>query len=79
MNSGINIVDAVHSETSEDYLLDVANGINKIIPEAKCSVGKDYQRRSLMYDIYMINPSIQIRKWTRIKKTWRIMLFSILQ
>ena len=40
MNSGINIVDVVHSETSEDYLQDVADGINRIIPEAKCSVGK---------------------------------------
>lgn len=40
LNSGINIVDVVHSETSEDYLQDVADGINKIIPEAKCSVGK---------------------------------------
>ena len=47
LNSGINIVDAVHSETSEDYLLDVANGINKIIPEAKCSVGKRLSKKKL--------------------------------
>ena len=33
LNAGINIVDAVHSETSEDYLQDVADGINKIIPQ----------------------------------------------
>ena len=47
LNSGINIVDAVHSETSEDYLQDVADGINKIIPEAKCSVGKRLSKKKL--------------------------------
>lgn len=47
LNSGINIVDAVHTETSEDYLQDVADGINKIIPEAKCSVGKRLSKKKL--------------------------------
>ena len=47
LNSGINIVDVVHSETSEDYLQDVADGINKIIPEAKCSVGKRLSKKKL--------------------------------
>lgn len=47
INSGINIVDAVQSETSEDYLQDVADGINKIIPEAKCSVGKRLSKKKL--------------------------------
>lgn len=47
LNSGINMVDAVHSETSEDYLQDVANGINKIIPEAKCGVGKKLSKKKL--------------------------------
>lgn len=40
LKSGINIVDAVKSETSEDYLQDVADEINKIMPDVKCSVGK---------------------------------------
>lgn len=47
INSGINIVDAVQSETSEDYLRDVADGINKIIPEAKCSVGRRLSKKKL--------------------------------
>ena len=47
LNSGINIVDVVHSETSEDYLQDVADGINRIIPEAKCSVGKRLSKKKL--------------------------------
>lgn len=47
INSGINIVDAVQSETSEDYLQDVADGINKIIPEAKCSVGRRLSKKKL--------------------------------
>ena len=47
INSGINIVDAVQSKTSEDYLQDVANGINKIIPEAKCSVGRKLSKKKL--------------------------------
>lgn len=47
INSGISIVDAVQSETSEDYLRDVADGINKIIPEAKCSVGKRLSKKKL--------------------------------
>ena len=47
LNSEINIVDAVHSETSEDYLQDVADGINKIIPKAKCSVGKRLSKKKL--------------------------------
>ncbi len=33
LNSGINIVDVIQSETSEDYLQDVADEIKKIIPE----------------------------------------------
>lgn len=45
INSGINIVDAVQSETSEDYLQDVADRINKVIPEAKCSVGKSLSKK----------------------------------
>ena len=40
-------MDAVQSETSEDYLRDVADGINKIIPEAKCSVGKRLSKKKL--------------------------------
>lgn len=40
-------MDVVHSETSEDYLQDVADGINKIIPEAKCSVGKRLSKKKL--------------------------------
>lgn len=47
LSSGINIVDAVQSETSEDYLQDVADGISKIIPEAKCSVGKRLSKKKL--------------------------------
>ena len=47
INSGINIVDAVQSETSEDYLQDVADSINKIIPEAKCSVGRRLSKKKL--------------------------------
>ena len=47
INSGINIVDAVQSETSKDYLRDVADGINKIIPEAKCSVGRRLSKKKL--------------------------------
>ena len=47
INSGINIVDAVQSETSEEYLQDVVNGINKIIPEAKCSVGRRLSKKKL--------------------------------
>mgnify|MGYP007084303656 FL=1 len=47
INSGINIVDAIQSETSEDYLQDVADGINKIIPEAKCSVGRRLSKKKL--------------------------------
>jgi hypothetical protein len=47
LNSGINIVDVVQSETSEDYLQDVANGINKIIPEAKSSIGKRLSKKKL--------------------------------
>ena len=47
INSGINIVDAVQSETSEDYLRDVADGINKIIPKAKCSVGRRLSKKKL--------------------------------
>lgn len=47
INSGINIVDAVQSETSGDYLQDVADGINKIIPEAKCSVGRRLSKKKL--------------------------------
>lgn len=47
INSGINIVDAVQSETSEDYLQDVADDINKIIPEAKCSVGRRLSKKKL--------------------------------
>lgn len=47
INSGINIVDAVQSETSEDYLQDVADGINKIIPETKCSVGRRLSKKKL--------------------------------
>lgn len=47
INSGINIVDAVQSETSEDYLQDVVNEINKIIPEAKCSVGRKLSKKKL--------------------------------
>ena len=47
INSGINIVDAVQSETSEDYLQDVVDGINKIIPEAKCSVGRRLSKKKL--------------------------------
>ena len=47
INSGINVVDAVQSETSEDYLRDVADGINKIIPEAKCSVGRRLSKKKL--------------------------------
>lgn len=47
INSGINIVDAVHSETSGDYLQDIADGINKIIPETKCSVGKRLSKKKL--------------------------------
>lgn len=43
--SGINIVDEVKTETSEDYLQDVADEINKIIPEAKCSVGKRLSKK----------------------------------
>ncbi len=46
-NSGINIVDTVQSETSEDYLQDVADGINKIISEAKCSVGRRLSKKKL--------------------------------
>lgn len=48
LNSEINIVDAVHSETSEDYLQDVADGINKIIPKAKCSVGKRLSKNDIV-------------------------------
>lgn len=47
INSGINIVDAVQSETSEDYLQDVVDGINKIIPEVKCSVGRRLSKKKL--------------------------------
>lgn len=47
INSGINIVDAVQSETSEEYLQDVADGINKIIPEVKCSVGRRLSKKKL--------------------------------
>lgn len=47
INSGINIVDAVQSETSEEYLQDVVDGINKIIPEAKCSVGRRLSKKKL--------------------------------
>lgn len=47
INSGINIVDDVQSETSEDYLQDVASGINKIIPEAKCSVRRRLSKKKL--------------------------------
>lgn len=47
LNFGINMVDAVHSETSEDYLRDVADSIHKIIPEAKCSVGKRLSKKKL--------------------------------
>jgi len=47
LHSGINIVDAVQSETSEDYLKDIAAGINKIIPEAKCSVGRRLSKKKL--------------------------------
>lgn len=47
INSGITIVDAVQSETSEDYLQDVADGIHKIIPEAKCSVGRRLSKKNL--------------------------------
>ena len=47
LHSGINIVDAVQSETSEDYLQDIAAGINKIIPEAKCSVGRRLSKKKL--------------------------------
>lgn len=47
LHFGINIVDDVQSETSEDYLQDVAAGINKIIPEAKCSVGKRLSKKKL--------------------------------
>ena len=45
LNSGINMVDEVCSETSEDYLQDVAASINIIIPEAKCSVGKRLSKK----------------------------------
>lgn len=47
LHSGINIVDAVQSETSEDYLKDIAAGINKIIPEAKCSVGRRLSKKKI--------------------------------
>lgn len=47
INSGITIVDAVKSETSEEYLQDVADGINKIIPEANCSVGRRLSKKKL--------------------------------
>lgn len=47
INSGINIVDTVQSETSEDYLQEVVDGINKIIPEAKCSVGRRLSKKKL--------------------------------
>lgn len=47
INYGINIVDAVHSETSEDYLQDVANSINKLLPVVKCSVGKRLSKKKL--------------------------------
>lgn len=45
LNSGINIVDVIQSETSEDYLQDVADEIKKIIPEVKCSVGKRLSKK----------------------------------
>lgn len=47
MTSGINIVDAVQSETSEDYLQDVSGEINKIIPEVKISLGKRLSKKKL--------------------------------
>ena len=47
INSGINIVDAVQSETSEDYLKDIVHEINKIIPEVKCSVGRRLSKKKL--------------------------------
>ena len=62
MNSGINIVDVVHSETSEDYLQDVADGINKIIQRQNVALKKIIKEEATTYDIYMINPSIQIQE-----------------
>lgn len=47
ITSGINIVDAVQSETSGNYLQDVSDEINKIIPEAKSSLGKRLSKKKL--------------------------------